>query len=214
MSPTFNIYCTASVVIRGGSVYKNGELLLQNTPSDGTDFLRALYDKIGVAYPKFFKMDSLCKLAWTGAELLQKDTNFVDGYTPERKAIALCNRSSSLDTDIKHAESITSADAYFPSPAVFVYTLPNITIGEICIRQKIQGSTSFYIFEAFDADFLWKHTRTLFETSRTDAAIIGTADWLGDEYEACLMLVEKNGNEARILTPELIKTIYTSLNPE
>jgi 3-oxoacyl-[acyl-carrier-protein] synthase-1 len=36
---------------------------------------------------------------------------------------------------------------YYPSPALFVYTLPNIVTGEIAIRHHIQGETSFYVLD-------------------------------------------------------------------
>ena len=40
-------------------------------------------------------------------------------------------------------ETIQHADSYYPSPALFVYTLPNIVTGEIAIRNKYYGETSF-----------------------------------------------------------------------
>jgi hypothetical protein len=208
MSP---LYCTSSILIRNGQVWKNGELILDKPESTATEFLRACYDLAAAPYPKFFKMDNLCKLAWVGAELLQQGTNFVNGYTPDEKGIILQNNASSLDTDIKHAESISSPDAYFPSPAVFVYTLPNITAGEICIRQQIKGSSAFFIFEAFDADFLYGQVSTYINSGRINACIIGIVEWLGNQYETCLFMVEKSADRGQKaeLTTQFIHTAYT-----
>jgi len=208
MSP---LYCTSSVLIRNGKIWKDGASILDKPELGGSDFLRACYDAAAAPYPKFFKMDNLCKLAWAGAELLQQGTNFVNGYTPEEKGIILQNSASSLDTDIKHAESISSADAYFPSPAVFVYTLPNITAGEICIRQQIKGSSAFFIFEAFDADFLYKQVSTYINSGRINACIVGVVEWLGNQYEACLFMVEKSPEREQKteFTTQFIQTVYT-----
>lgn len=204
-------YCTSHVLIRDGRIWKNGELLLDKPELGASEFLRACYDVTGTAYPKFFKMDNLCKLAWAGAELLQQGTGFVNGYAPERKGILLQNASSSLDTDLKHAESIATADAYFPSPAVFVYTLPNIAAGEICIRQQIKGSSAFFIFEAFDAEFLYAQAKTYMNSGRVDACIVGVTEWLGNKYELCLFLVEKTPATATAeeFTPQNMNSLYT-----
>lgn len=206
-----SLFCTSHVLIRNGNVWKNGELVLSRPELSSTEFLRACYDLAAAPYPKFFKMDSLCKLAWVGAELLQQGTDFVNGYEPEEKGIILQNSASSLDTDIKHAESIASTDAYFPSPAVFVYTLPNITAGEICIRQQIKGSSAFFIFEAFDADFLYQQANIYLHSGRVKACIIGITEWIDNKYETCLLLVEKESKSLvkKELTSQFIQTVYT-----
>lgn len=46
-------------------------------------------------------------------------------------------------------ETIRDEENFFPSPAEFVYTLPNIVTGEIAIRNKIFGETMFYVLPAF-----------------------------------------------------------------
>lgn len=204
------LYCHSHVLIRSGSVWKDGERVLHRPEASPAGFLRACYDLTGAAYPKYFKMDNLCKLAWAAAELLQQGTGFVEGHVPEKKGIILQNASSSLDTDIRHAESIASPDAYFPSPAVFVYTLPNIAIGEICIRQQIKGSSAFFIFEAFDAGFLYRQAHTYIDSGRVDACIAGITEWIGDRYEACLFMVGKQpgAKEETELTTQLMNAVY------
>ena len=65
----------------------------------------------------------------------------------------LANAASSLHTDIRHQQLIDREGDQAASPAVFVYTLPNVVSGEICIRHKIQGGKSpFCITEAYQPE--------------------------------------------------------------
>ena len=61
----------------------------------------------------------------------------------------ICNADASLDTDIKYLATTKE----LPSPSVFVYTLPNIMIGEICIRNHFKGESFFFISENPDPVF-------------------------------------------------------------
>jgi hypothetical protein len=78
------------------------------------------YKSLELSYPKFHKMDNLSKLAFLASEMILKDEDH------SRTALVFANRSSSLDTDFKYQESINSQENYFPSPAVFVYTLTHM----------------------------------------------------------------------------------------
>ena len=111
--------------------------------------LSQLYRDSGMQYPKFFKMDRLSKAGILGAELLLKDYNYDRENVKADWGIILMNSASSLDNDRRFQETI-AADNYYPSPSVFVYTLANIVTGEIAIRHKIGGESSFYVVPAFD----------------------------------------------------------------
>src|SRR5690606_9811213 len=104
---------------------------------------KQVYKENNSAYPKFFKMDNLCKLAFLASEFLLEDSK-IGSTTQENMGIVLSNKSSSLNTDRKHQATINDKDNYFPSPALFVYTLPNIMIGEISIRHQIKGENVFF----------------------------------------------------------------------
>lgn len=112
------------------------------------NFLTAIYRLCEFSYPKFFKMDNLSKAGFLASELLvdELDENF------DRKdcGVILFNRVSSLTTDKNFENTIKDSENFYPSPALFVYTLPNIVTGEICIRQKFYGESSFYVMEDFD----------------------------------------------------------------
>ena len=101
------------------------------------------------------------------------------------------NRSSSLMTDRKYLETIAE-DNYYPSPALFVYTLPNIITGEIAIRNKYNGETSFYILPERDEKTMEMVLRAAFLDKKTRSAIAGWLDCRGEsDFEADVFIVEK-----------------------
>lgn len=93
-------------------------------------------------YPKFFKMDPLCRLGLVTTELLLKQSPKAD------YGVLLFNRSSSLADDTAFQATIQDRGNWFPSPALFVYTLPNIVTGEISIRNHFQTETNFMVLDA------------------------------------------------------------------
>jgi hypothetical protein len=139
-------------------------------------------------------MDSLSKLGWLAAEILLKEDFRPGRYRPEEIGIALANANSSLDTDLKYYETVKE----IPSPALFVYTLPNIMIGEICIRNNFKGESAFFISPEFDAGFMERTVNYLLDNNILQACICGWVDLLGETYKAVLYLVEKeNGGRSK-----------------
>ena len=109
---------------------------------DGTSLTDIYKQEIG-NYPKFYKMDILSRLAFVTTELLRKGPHTTDNG--QQTPIILFNHSSSVVADRQFLDTIKDAEDFFPSPSVFVYTLPNITTGEVAIRHHLCGETSFYI---------------------------------------------------------------------
>ena len=137
MRVTHDIEITTSSVILDGQ-----PIVVQQT---GEKMLVELYRRFVGDYPKFFKMDTLSRLGFIAAELLLKQP--AAGNQQPVDAVILGNRSASIKNDRDYLATITESN-YYPSPALFVYTLPNIVTGEIAIRHHIQGETSFYILES------------------------------------------------------------------
>lgn len=139
-------------------------------------------------YPKFFKMDSLCKLGFVAAELLLKE------LTREQKegaAIILFNRNGSLITDRNYQKTIADGN-YFPSPALFVYTLANIVTGEIAIRHKIFGESSFYVLPHQDKEMMDEVVKNVYLTSNPSFILTGWVDYENEnDYLADLKIVTK-----------------------
>ena len=59
--------------------------------------------------------------------------------------IVLFNMTSTAIVDKEFLETISDNDAYYPSPSLFVYTLPNIVTGEVAMRYGWQVETAFYV---------------------------------------------------------------------
>ncbi len=202
-------YINASCVISNDFVLKNGKPVFKHKHTDLHDFLLSIYNYTGVNYPKFYKMDNLSKLGWLTSEILLKGSFNADKYSQDETALVLANANSSLDTDLKYFE--TTKD--IPSPSVFVYTLPNIMIGEICIRNKFKGENAFFVFDEFDADFMEQYVSNLINNHIVKACIFGWVDLLEEDYKAVLFLVEKEKSEQSILfTQDSINKIFQAGN--
>jgi hypothetical protein len=180
-------YISASCVINNGIVYKNDAVIFENIDLISSDFLVAVYKYFEIKYPKFYKMDNLSKLGWLATEILLKDSFAADKCKSEDVAVVFSNANASLDTDVKYIE--TTKD--MASPALFVYTLPNIVIGEICIRHQFKGENAFFISPTFDAEFLAQYVTNLINNNILQACICGWVEYVQDEYKAVLFLVEK-----------------------
>lgn len=178
--------------IRNNQIFLNEELLYQDENAlTFSDFSKNAYKFKNVGYPKFFKMDNLSKLGFLTSEILLGKCNAGKSLKPEETGVVIVNSSSSLDTDFTYFDSIKDSSNYFPSPSVFVYTLPNIMIGEICIRNKITGESAFFISEKFDPEFIFIYVQQLFELKKIQQCITGWVELMDNKYEAVLYFVEK-----------------------
>jgi hypothetical protein len=198
-------YITASCSISGNEVIKNGRLFFENQGTSVQEFLLSVYQYLGSAYPRFYKMDNLSRLGWLTTELLLRDSLAPGTYAPEDMGLLFCNRNSSLDTDIRFAETMKT----MASPALFVYTLPNIVMGEICIRHNFKGENDFFIFDTFNPGFITFYLEQLFSSGAIQAGICGWLDLIGEEYRSCLFLVERKSRGQHLLfTEQHLQNIY------
>ena len=180
--------------IRNREAVVNGQLLFyQENFLNFADFIKSLYRQEATSYPKFFKMDRLSKLGFLTAELVLKASN-INKYSAEEVGVVLSNSSSSLDTDIVHQESINDPSNYFPSPSVFVYTLPNIVIGEICIKNNFKGENAFFITEKFDPGLFLDPVTEMMKRGRIKACLCGWVELMGDKSDSLIVLVEQDGS--------------------
>lgn len=161
----------------------NQELVFSQNGASFQEFSKSAYKYFRMDYPRFHKLDALSKLAFLAAELVLKDEN------SKNIALVLSNKSSSLDTDLKYQQSINDAENYFPSPAVFVYTLPNICAGEIAIRHQLQTENAFFVMENFDKNFLDNYARQLLRNGKAEKVLCGWTELLGENYNAFVYLL-------------------------
>lgn len=195
-------YC----IIENSQIMIDGQLVFKAENLPFTEFAKQAYQHFDVAYPKFFKMDNLSKLSFLAADMLLKDE--VKQDTENDIALLFANRSSSLDTDTKFNEQIADRENYYPSPAVFVYTLPNICLGEISIRYKLYTENSFFIFAGFNPEFFAAYAAILLDTGKAGKVMCGWVEFYKGAYKAFIYMVSGNGSIEH--TPENIKILYNN----
>jgi len=191
--------------IKNQSVWVNGDLAYTLEAEDFSGFAKSTYKSLGLKYPKFFKMDNLSKLAFLASEFIFKEE--VLDELENNIALVFSNNASSLDTDRKHQDSIQNTEEYFPSPAVFVYTLPNICMGEISIKHKLYSENSFFIFARFNAEHLQLYANGLLQNGKAEKVLSGWINFDDNNYEAFLYLVEEEG-EIKHNTEEIIRLYH------
>ena len=153
-------------------------------------FLAGLYKHVDLGYPKFFKMDKLCKLGVLATELLLRNTTDFAVFPLNETALVFSNNASSLESDRAHALAIADKAHYFPSPSVFVYTLPNIVIGEIAIKHKITGENAFFVSETFNTTLITTYCNILLQEKKASTVICGWVNVDGPEAEAFVYCVK------------------------
>ncbi|WP_299251392.1 hypothetical protein [uncultured Cytophaga sp.] len=158
-----------------------------------------LYRSASMEYPKFFKMDSISKCGILASEYLLKGIDIKGKYSDTEIGIVLSNATGSLDTDLEFQKTINNKTSFFPSPAIFVYTLSNIVMGEICIKHKIKGENMFFLSETFPSDLLQEYVADLFQTNKVQSAIVGWVEYSTGKPDVLLLFVEKT----ETLTTEL-----------
>jgi 3-oxoacyl-[acyl-carrier-protein] synthase-1 len=135
-------------------------------------------------------MDGLSKLGFLASEMIFKDDK--NRFAPREDVAVVCfNRSSSLDIDTQYLATIRDNENYFPSPSLFVYTLPNIVTGEIAIRNNFFGETSFYICKEFDAKQIFRTVRNSFSDKGTNFVLAAWIEHFEAKHEALMALITK-----------------------
>ena len=176
-------------------IWLDGKVFAIDKEGKQSSLLTALYKQIIGNYPKYYKMDGLCRLGFIASELLlkaERDEGSFTEDTNKTRAIVFFNRSSSIASDKKYLASIVEKDNYFPSPSVFVYTLPNIVTGEIAIRNGYHGETSFYILPHKNELLMQDIIETTFMDEQTTSVLTGWLDYEDSEhFEADLYIAYK-----------------------
>lgn len=200
-----------SCYINNFSIYDNGVLIFNSQSEDFVSFAENAYRHFSISYPKFHKMDNLSKLGFLASEILLKNLDLTK-YEPERIAINIINKNSSIDTDIKYNNLLQKGTS---SPAIFVYSLPNIMIGEICIRHKIKGDNLIFISDKYDTELNFSYTSSLFNTNIADVSICGYVDYCDNAYEAFLFIVEKDNRDVFLpFTNHTVNQLYKTISNE
>ncbi|TJZ61933.1 3-oxoacyl-ACP synthase [Sphingobacterium olei] len=184
------LYISHYCKIEKGLISVDGNVIFHAGEAQFSDFIKQAFKYQQLDYPKFYKMDNLSKLAFLSAEVLLRDEE-----DKEDIALVLANKSGSLDTDVKHQESIQDAANFYPSPAVFVYTLANICGGEISIRHGMKSEQVFFVSDAFDATTIFNYATYLLASQKAKKVLCGWVELFEENYKAVLYLVERSGTK-------------------
>lgn len=183
-------------------LFYNGTPVIQ--PGEEENYLKSIYQASGLDYPKFYKMDRLAKMAVLTVEEIQKHTPIED---PDQLTLLFANSSASEETDRKFIASYQ--ENANPSPALFVYTLPNIVTGELAIRYKWYGENCFFILPEFDAEFYVTQLQLAF--NRGNMAVLSAWVESGSEgNEECFVFLITADAFAATPRKELIDLIKNS----
>lgn len=165
--------------------------------------LTFLYKQMIGNYPKFYKMDGLSRLGFVASEILlnaEKGDTDVERREEEgerlleERAIIFFNHSSSIASDRNYKESINDKDNYFPSPSIFVYTLPNIVTGEIAIRNHFHGETSFFILPDKDERMMEEILQASCRDDQSKSFLTGWIDYEDERHFEADLKIKKMRN--------------------
>jgi len=201
-------YISSYCRISKNQVHVNGNISFESDKNKSfPEFIKEVYKHLGMSYPKFYKMDHLSKLGLVATEFLLDYEKKPDLSGPGT-GIVLANSVSSLDTDIAYQKTISKKEEYFPSPAVFVYTLPNIVMGEICIKHHIQGESIFFVNKDFDPSLMHFYVNDLFQRKDLNSILLGWVDYLDNDYLSLFCLVKKNPSTEKDCSEKINFTVH------
>lgn len=167
------------VILDQRKIWEGKEELGEQEGQEHHSLLTSLYKQMIGDYPKFYKMDGLSRLGFVASEIL---LNAEKEETDEERAIIFFNHSSSIASDRNYKESIKDKDNYFPSPSIFVYTLPNIVTGEIAIRNHFQGETSFFILPDKDEKMMEEILQASCRDAQSKSFLTGWIDYEDERH--------------------------------
>lgn len=179
------------VILDQRKLWEGKEELGEQEGKEHHSLLTFLYKQMIGNYPKFYKMDGLSRLGFVASEIL---LNAEKGETDKERAIIFFNHSSSIASDRNYKESINDKNNYFPSPSIFVYTLPNIVTGEIAIRNHFHGETSFFILPDKDERMMEEILQASCRDDQSKSFLTGWIDYEDERHFEADLKIKKMRN--------------------
>ena len=191
------------VILDQRKLWERKEELGEQEGKEHHSLLTSLYKQMIGNYPKFYKMDGLSRLGFVASEIL---LNAENGETDKERAIIFFNHSSSIASDRNYKESINDKDNYFPSPSIFVYTLPNIVTGEIAIRNHFHGETSFFILPDKDERMMEGILQASCRDDQSKSFLTGWIDYEDERHFEADLKIKKMRNEKLQMRNKILKS--------
>lgn len=202
------------VILDQRKIWERKEELREQEGLEHHSLLTSLYKQMIGDYPKFYKMDGFSRLGFVASEILlnaekgetdkerkneeekkkQEERKEEEIKNLEERAIIFFNHSSSIASDRNYKESIKDKDNYFPSPSIFVYTLPNIVTGEIAIRNHFQGETSFFILPDKDERLMEEILQASCRDAQSKSFLTGWIDYEDERHFEADLKIKKMRN--------------------
>ncbi|WP_353718604.1 hypothetical protein [Dyadobacter sp. 676] len=194
---------TAYCNLRADECLVNGELVARRDAGSEDSWFKQIYRKQGLTYPKFYKMDVLSQAGYLASELIKRANPGITGaYADDEIAMVFANASSSAETDRRFTQSYK--DGGSPSPSLFVYTLPNIVLGEIAILNKWFGENMFAVLPNFAPGFYLNYGQILFG-SGSRALLGGWLEVTANTTDVFLFTVEDKGGNVEFNRENLLR---------
>ena len=105
--------------------------------------------------------------------------------------MVLSGRYGCLETDIQHQQIIDSEGDAGASPAVFVYTLPNVAAGEISIRHHVKGENTWFWSDDRQMSDICQYAGMMMAAQDLKYCMAGYFDCIAGKYEAVFKLLER-----------------------
>lgn len=175
-------------VINGSPLLPTG-IALPATPE-------AAYSLFNANYPRFYKMDQLCKWALLGAHSLMDSV--AENMNKTTAALVLSTANGCLMADKAYQQAAPP-----PSPALFVYTLPNIMLGEICIKHGFKGEQMCIISDRFNAATICAIASDLIAHQGMTTCILGWVNVDEAHFDVFMAHVRHNNTEHVLLEHEV-----------
>lgn len=174
------------LTINGEKIVWLDELISKPIPL--SEQLNLIYKALGMKYPKFHKMDFQSKVVILATELMNIP---FENWDPFKIAMLFDTQSGSISAD----KAFEDSRATIPSPALFVYTLPNIFMGEIAIKHGIKGPhICLQLDPESTASILTKRVNQILQNKQAETVLWGNINATTEEIDVKINFSILNSN--------------------
>lgn len=174
------------VVWNNSGIWLNDKPFLSFDTPDVLEQADQLYKHLQLQYLKYYKMDMLCKVGFLASEVLLRELD-ASLINKDKTATYISTKDGCMDVDQKFFASMQT----LPSPALFVYTLPNIVLGEICIRNKFKGEQIAYISQHIDKEDIQFYVNDAFQYRNQKHCLCGHINAYNNDVNVELFWLDK-----------------------
>lgn len=199
---------TAYCNLRADECLVNGKVVMRRDAGSEDSWFKQIYKQQELVYPKFYKMDVLSQAGYLASELIKRaNPGIMEAYADDEIALVFANASSSAETDRRFVQSYAGGGS--PSPSLFVYTLPNIVLGEIAILNKWYGENMFAVLPKFAPGFYLDYSEILL-ASGSRAVLCGWLEATAGRTDVFLFMVEEQENGTEFNAENLLHLSRTA----